>query len=299
MPKVKEVNVKALVAEKPHSPIKKTKPGIYNDLSNQAYHADPAIGSSGLRDFIKLPALYHWNYISPDNPGRVSTPAQEMGSAAHTVVLEPEKFDELYMVAPEEARDRRSKAWTETYNQAFDAGKTPILFKEYQKLMEMVEAFRSHPLATKMVVGGVAEQSHFAKDPTTGIIMKARPDYLIAGEYMIDYKTTGIDLGVTNFSRHEFNMERHIQAAHHKAVVELTTGQKIKEVLHIAQMQKPPYFIRIFRIPEDWLEFGEDTRRTGLDNFAHCLKNKDFPAYPVNEIEDLILPNWAYHQFNG
>lgn len=143
--------------------------------------------------------------------------------------------------------------------------------------------------------------SFFAEDDATGLMMKARPDYLVnikgIGNVLVDYKTTGLPLGVSKQSNHAFGLSREIQAFHHKYVTELATGGKIAEVVYITQMQDAPHLVRVFRMPEEGLRIGEDKCRLLLDQMMQCHETGMWNGY-TETIEDYIVPRWVDNEFN-
>lgn len=277
------------------------KAGIYKntELSNEAYHADPAIGSSGLNLFSECPALYYTKYLDPEREPSPKSAALEFGSAAHLSLLEPELFDKEYAVAPEDIEKKTVKAWKDFEKENKD--KTCILWKDFKRITRMTAAIKSHDLANAALSNGVAECSFFAEDEVTGLMMKARPDYLARisgyGTILVDYKTTGISLQTTAQSRHAFNLHRQIQASHHKAVAELSNKLKIDEVIYVVQMIEAPYLIRVFRMPQEAIQIGDDQRRVYLDQMKQCFDDGIWPDYP-HEIEDYTIPRWMDYEFN-
>lgn len=76
-------------------------PGIYFGLSSEQYHADPALGSTNLKDLLRHHMEYYHN--SPLNPNRVDTDslARMKGRALHTLSLEGrEVYDKRYAIPP-------------------------------------------------------------------------------------------------------------------------------------------------------------------------------------------------------
>lgn len=77
--------------------------GIYFGLPEDVYHADPALGSTDLKNLLYDPAVY-W-HESPHNPNRDrsdDTKWKRVGSAVHKYVLEgPEAFGRLYAAEPD------------------------------------------------------------------------------------------------------------------------------------------------------------------------------------------------------
>ena len=290
------------------------KAGIYDNLTNEAYHADLAIGSSGLKAFGECPAIYWHQYLNLDTTSKDQSKYTAIGSHAHVALLEPDLFAENYIVAPEFAIVNKGKSneekkpmnkvhgdWKSFEAEAIKSNKEPLLHTEYLQACAMAATIKNHALANAMLTGGKAEVSFFAKDESTGLMMKSRPDYLVKvqgiGIVLVDYKTTAISLGTTKQSSHAFNLGRHIQAAHHKAVTELATGGQIDEVCYITQMQEAPHLVRIFRMPAEAIQIGNELRRQYLDGIAECHAKGIWPDYP-HEIEDLIMPKWMDYDFN-
>jgi hypothetical protein len=291
------------------------KAGIYENLSSAEYHADKAIGSSGLKKFGECPALYEYEYLNPNKEEKAESKFSSIGSHAHIALLEPELFASTHVIAPKMAVTNKGKSnedskpmnkthsdWKNFEENANKLGKTPILYSEYSQANAMCEAIMRHDLAKTMLSGeGKNEMSFFAADPISGLMMKSRPDRLVKvpgfGVVLVDYKTTGISMGTTKQSDHAFGLGRHIQAAHHKTVTELATGGEINEVCYITQMQDAPHLVRIFRMPPEAIQIGMDERRVYLDGIAECKANGVFPDYP-HIIEDMIVPRWMDYQFN-
>lgn len=74
------------------------EPGIYIDLPEDVYHADPAIGGSSFKNWIDDPIEWWWqsahNIFRPDPK---STDATEFGKCLHKIVLEGRNaFNALY-----------------------------------------------------------------------------------------------------------------------------------------------------------------------------------------------------------
>lgn len=64
--------------------------GIYFGMPNDVYHADPALGSSGLRDLLTGGPTFWWNSAMNPQRKRKDTRALDFGSAIHAMVLEGE-----------------------------------------------------------------------------------------------------------------------------------------------------------------------------------------------------------------
>jgi len=225
--------------------------------------------------------------------------AMNLGSAAHKMLLEPSDFFNEYLLAPEQVRDKRGGDWRKVVEMAADLRKRPLLASELQTVMAMTTKVRAHPRAGLILSTGIQECSFFADDPVTGLRMKARPDWtvfddpILNGTIIVDYKTVEAEhIGIISYSRHNYNMGRHVQGYHHKHVVELATGKKVAAIIHIVQMQEPPYLLRCLAMPSDWLERGRLEVERGMEKLQDCLRNGVFPGYP-DTIEDMVLPGFT------
>lgn len=73
------------------------KPGVYEGIPNAEYHGGPGISKSGL-DLVHRSPL-HYNAVVTAANDRTPTPAQEIGTAVHMAILEPEEFAKTYCLA--------------------------------------------------------------------------------------------------------------------------------------------------------------------------------------------------------
>lgn len=272
--------------------------GIHRNMSNEWYHAHPAIGSSGIKRFLECPRLYHYDYVEPREKEKEESYAMAFGTAAHCYMLEPAEFDKRFLVAPVAAIDRRTAAWKDAVKEADSFGKKPILYREWEQIQGMRAELMRHRVARGMLsLPGDFELTAFAVDQETGLHIKARPDRVV-DNILIDYKTTGISLGLTAQQKLAYDMGRPVQGAHHKYVMELATGEPIAKVLHLVQMVEPPYLVRVFNLSDELLAYGKREVDRALLEMAHCKETGIYPGYPDDEIEDLNLPAWAGTEIN-
>ena len=73
------------------------KPGVYEGIPNAEYHGGPGISKSGL-DLIHRSPM-HYNAVVTAANDRTPTPAQEIGTAVHMAILEPEEFAKTYCLS--------------------------------------------------------------------------------------------------------------------------------------------------------------------------------------------------------
>lgn len=90
------------------------KIGVYRDLSNANYHGGPGVSKSMLDVLAKSSPLHlHYLRTATNDNDRAPTPAQQLGTAFHSLVLEPKEFFKDYCLAlrmqdvPEAIDDRQ------------------------------------------------------------------------------------------------------------------------------------------------------------------------------------------------
>lgn len=73
------------------------KPGVYEGIPNAEYHSGPGISKSGLDLVHRSPMHYHAVVTAAND--HTPTAAQELGTAAHALILEPDVFTNTYCLA--------------------------------------------------------------------------------------------------------------------------------------------------------------------------------------------------------
>ncbi|MDG3034159.1 PD-(D/E)XK nuclease-like domain-containing protein [Vibrio parahaemolyticus] len=174
---------------------------IINDLSNELYHAADGYSKSSLDIINQDPSLLEWSRNCPIDEEKIKS--FDVGSAFHTLVLEPHKFNDEYAVEPKVVNEKgepttKANNYWKKLNAEFlenNQNKTIITADEHRYTSLMVGSVHAHPRA-KILFNhptGEAEISIFWRDPETGLIFKIRPDFrcVINGvHFIIDLKST-------------------------------------------------------------------------------------------------------------
>jgi exodeoxyribonuclease VIII len=257
------------------------KPGIYTNLSLEQYHTDPAVSKSTL-DAI------HKSYIDYENKKRnvtVSNDAFILGNAVHTVILEPDRFNERYICGPE---DRRGLKWKDAVAEAMEENRILLIKKEYDFCNRAYDAVSSHPIARILLTKGTAESSHFFDTRFPGLRGKCRPDYM-RGDFLVDLKTTSVGGGVVaygydfedsdTFNRSIKRYRYHVQAAWYLDGVNLTTGKNYQNFYFIAvEKQMDPEFpitVSIHSITEEYIQRGRQIYERDLEKLHIYLTDPE------------------------
>lgn len=265
--------------------------GLYDDMANDAYHADrTALSSSGARKLLppSCPAKFRW---AMDHP-QPSNSTFDMGSAAHCLVLGA--GPKLVVVDALDWRTNDAKAQRDA---AYADGATPLLRAEAAVVYGMADAIRRHPIASVLFdpEHGKPEQSLFWEDQRTGVRRKARFDWLperrADGRLILsDYKTCrdaepqGLRRSIANFSYH---LQAHWYS---EGAATLTDGPVA--FLFVFQEKDPPYLVTIVELDHIAMAVAERKNRQAIDIFQHCTETDTWPGYS-DGIELLALPRWA------
>ena len=128
-------------------------------MTNAEYRKKEGISSSDLKRMMK--SMAHWKYYH-DNPEDNDTEALQFGRAYHKLMLEPDDFDNEFIVSPKfDRRTKDGKAAYEEFLKKAD-GKEVINEETYQKLLEMQKALYDTPFV-KLLIKGEHEKSFFWK----------------------------------------------------------------------------------------------------------------------------------------
>ena len=291
------------------------KQGAY-DIPLDFYHSDccdgPSLSSSGARLIVEdCPALF-W-HSSPYNPLVTVEQKREfdLGSAAHLLTLEPDQWKARVAIVEGKTKDGKPSAGYASQDAkaqreaAYEAGKIPLLPEEADQIAEMRARLFAHPIAAKAFRGGFAERSYFSRDPSTGVWLKSRPDYSASDlAHLVEYKSTN-DANPRQFARRAFDMGYYQQAAWSLDGVQGATGIRPREYYLIAQANKPPYLVTVFRMSMKAIEWGQIMNRRGIDLFAWCWARKEWPGFrdpktpQVDSPLPIDLPGYAEFQLQA
>ena len=248
------------------------------------YLALPGLSISNLKVLRESPLKYLHNLTAP----RTETAALALGTAAHTAILEPRKFNPAVFTGA----TRRGKEWDAFL--AAHAGEIILKQDDLDLVEGMRNSVRSYGPAMRYLVDGQAELTMQWADPATGRKCRGRIDWLTA----IDGRPVIVDLKTTRsakpfaFGGQAAKLGYHLQLAYYfdgfTAITGETPAMKI-----IAVESSAPFEPAVFSIPEDMILQGREEYQQLLQRLAECEETNNWP--PALETEsDLSLPTWAY-----
>jgi hypothetical protein len=255
------------------------------DVDIKDYHRDRSCeSSSGLRQMLRTPAHYR-AYRDGTSADARDTPAKAIGRAIHTKVLEPELFDEQYVVSP--CSDRRLKEFKEFAARHQD--RTILVAKDMATIEGGAASIRGHERAHSLISTAYVEHTLIWQDEETGIWLKIRPDALCLEEGVCgDVKSTD-DASEEGFLRSCRTYYYDVQAAMYKEGLRACFGRDF-DFAFIAVEKDPPYGVALYGAPDEMLEDGRRLFRKALHRLAHCRDTDEWPGYQPHQDYDML--NW-------
>ena len=265
------------------------------DLPFEEYLADnTCVSSSGLKKVAESPLHFLW-HISGEVPDEDTEPLR-FGRAAHMMILEPEKFRELYVVQPDfgAMQSPKNKAIRDEWRAGLPADAVIVTQKDLDSLTYMVESLMSHPQASNFFKAGRPEVTGKFTDPTTGIRCRIRPDYLTqmsdGGLFLFDLKTTRMDtkgLFANDAAKRKYPM----QLAFYRDGIAQITKKQLQAVALVAIEKNPPYSCWVYWLTEEDLAVGSAWNKKQLLRLKDAIENDKWePPQPEGEI--LNMPSW-------
>lgn len=268
------------------------KPGIYNDLTNEAYHASEGLSSSDLKQLLKSPS--HWQAYK--NGEKKRTKAKDHGNLVHVLLLEPDKFKDLFHVG--EFNTRRGKEYDRACEEAGE--RLVISIAEHEQGLRMVDsvliqAKENEELAKSLE--GQKETSFYWIDEATGILCKVKPDIL--GERSITDIKTASDASFDAFQRDMVEYLYFLSAPYYIEGVSraLPRSPPIEQFKFVVIEKTAPYPVAIYKLSPEALSMGAKLFRKSLNSYAEAISTEIWGGYPKEAIE-MGVPNYYSYKYS-
>ena len=264
---------------------------VFETIPNSEYRKRGGISASDLKTMMKSMAL--WKYLK-ENPEDGDTPAFLFGRAYHKLMLEPDDFENEFIVSPKfDKRTKEGKAAYEEFLKSAE-GKDVIDEETYQKLLDMQKALYDTPFV-KFFIKGEHEKSFFWTDEESGIHCKCRPDSYgeVKGNYVcVDLKTTKC-AETDTFMRDSIKFGYDIQAYHYCEGLKKAYGKDFKFIF-IAQEKTAPYLVNVLEADDMFMRSGRELRKNLLEKYKKALETDVWEGYmsETSGINVLSVPKW-------
>lgn len=255
-------------------------------MENKYYYNDHTrISKSGLDLINRSPAHYKWSIENP----KEDTEALIFGKLVHCLILEPETFDEKFIISPK--IDRRTKEGKEAYQLLCDNQNGRIVISEEQEEQASIMASKvlNHSLGSRLLSNGKPEVKIYWECPITGCKFRSMIDYL--NDYVIDLKTTE-DARPESFQRSITKYRYDVQGAVYLDAVEISTGIRPKGFIVIAIEKTEPYNVAIYLLDEIAIESGKSKYIRNAFTYKECFEANYWPGYD-EQINLISLPSYA------
>lgn len=258
------------------------------DMSNDAYHAHPALGSTSLKT-LATDSPARWLY-EQENPERKS--AFDVGNLAHALILEGD-LDRL--VRRVYYDDYRKADARHERDMAYNDGLIPINDTEVETKLGAVYAMRDavmeHETASQIVAEGtVRESSIFWQED--GLDLKCRPDSL-ATDVIWDLKSAR-SAKPKDFGRTAMQLGYHQSAAHYIDGVQRLTGEQLPFRFVVVENTEP-YFVSVVELDAASIGLGAEMNSIAKANYRASMATGSWPAYPG--MSTVSVPAYAFNEF--
>ena len=229
------------------------------------------------------------------------TAAMRLGTAIHTLVLEPHKFQAGYVIggpinpATKETYGSGTKKFEEWIE---DQGKDRVFLSDQDATLahSVAKEIKLNSGATWFLRNSELKESAMTwTDKETGIKCKCLIDFgSVKNCFVGDLKTISGDLSYDRLSKALYSMDYHQQFATYKLGAE-ANGIKVAKFMAIFAQTTDEKDIVCAEIGEQSLHYGEMQYRKCLNNYREFL-NGNIPGYHPKEII-LDVPYWAMSEF--
>lgn len=260
-------------------------------MTEKEYRASEGISRSELwllnPDNGGTPEKFKWAKEHP----QPATQALIFGQAVHKLLLEPDSFDDEFVVAPEGLNRTAVKGW-EKFCKDFPT-MTAISLKEFNKAREMVSKALSYQ-DVRDLLKGQHEKPIFWTDEQTGIKCKCRTDNLHDEPKVVDYKTTR-NASTRFFSSAIYRYGYNFQAGMYcEGVMKHLGLNELPPFTIIAQETEPPYAVNWITLPKPIIIDGNDSFHEALGIYKDCVETGYWYGYNgAFDIEnEAQIPGW-------
>ena len=252
------------------------------DLNNdEQYYGDWEYTTNSQLGYVKRSPSYYWKMR---NGGKIDGPALRFGALVHTLILEPEKYQENFIVFNPDDRPEQDKGMTSKINKAWklkmdeecrDGHKYLMTMDQYQLALKLKRKLYNCKEVKDILDNCVTEVPKTWIDFNTMSKCKGKADIVVdGGDMLVDIKTTGKD--VADFRKSAYRYAYNRQAAFYM------DGFGAKEFVFIVIESNAPHQIGIFRCSDTFID-------SGRQEYIDLLEKKNKYCKSVVEANNHII----------
>lgn len=272
-------------------------PGLHLDVPNDVYHhglsSDPKPLSSSMAKalVIKSPAEFRY-----EQANRVEKDVFDEGQAVHELVLEG-GFKTIDVL---DFKDWRTKESQAAKAESYANKRHPMLERDLAPIYAMAKAVKDSKLAASVFTQGKPEVSALVMDPTYGIPLQARMDWLRLPEWgadrvsIDDLKTTVKGANPRSFNREIADRHYHLSMAFYRRVLMLL-GYPDPTLTFVAVSKSAPHLVSVHEMSVSDRIVGDFLVEKAIATYATCLERDEWPGFD-GEIHHTELPAWSAYE---
>lgn len=267
------------------------KPGIYYDVPDAAYHADPcpapSLSSGVVRALLRSP-MHAWHAHPALNPAHRERPgnaATDEGTILHAMVLGTAPCWRVIA-----ADDWRTKDAKEARDAAIDEGATPILARRFHEIAGIADAIR--PAFDALRQPGNPEATLIWQEPKYGDAWcRARVDWLPSGPrpLMLDLKTTKMSADPAEWQR-KLTRDYCVQAAWYLRGAR-ACGLRPADFVFVVAETEPPFAVSTLACAPSLIAYAEAQCERALAIWQRCAEADEWPGYAA-QTAYVEAPSW-------
>lgn len=261
------------------------KQGLIIERNKDYHEYKEAISKSRLAKMEKCPAYFKWCEDNPQEP----TSDMIVGSAFHKIVLEPQDFDNEFVIM--QNFDRRTKQGKADYaNFIANIGdKQAITQEQYDMICSMRDSVLNNKYA-KVLLKGNIENSMYAVDDLTQEPIKARPDCWkkVQDRVLItDLKSCRSAIEndlVRDVAKYGYDLQSYMYTEIASKVLEVP--KENIDFVFIFVEKTAPYLVNVMQADTYVLQRGEQLFRKYIGQYHECKESNNW--YGLNGVYDII-----------
>jgi exodeoxyribonuclease VIII len=248
------------------------------------------VNNSGLTLLRQCPELYKRREIDEILDDRQETEAMALGSLVHCLLLEPEKVDERYAVAPIcDRRTKEGKAIWADFSERMN-GQTVLKQETFDEAVCIAAGLFCNETASQLLSAKAYKELTLTFD-WDGTPCKSRLDYLSANAGIIfDIKTTQ-NAHPDEFAKSVASFGYHRQASFYREAVKACYGTEPRFLFGVVSTQYP-YLAAVHELDEHALGVGKLEVEILLDELKYRTMANDWRSSFTNGINVISLTKW-------
>ena len=267
---------------------------VLHDLPNSQYHGTRALISKSGLDVAARSLAHYAHYLTaiPEDDG--GSEALVIGSALHSLVLEPMVFAREFVLLPDfgDMRSSTNRTMRDKWLSNEHPGKKPLKRDQWQMIHAMRESLFRNRRIRAILENGRPEVTCAAICPHTGLPLKIRMDWESEIDGVgLDLKSA-LDGSPGGWRRAAANMRYHVQDAYYTNVAQLCS-RDVRELSFAVIEKEPPYVAGLYTLNPTARAAGEIAYMQQLAEIADACETGEFPGYGRGNVVELSLPQWA------